>query len=118
MPRLSRPTLSLIFNVVLLPLPAAAWWAYVRSQSPLRFPVLLLAFAATLSLLGVLVWQGFSLAHRDEVPPTPGPRDAFFVVARILIVAAPLAAMRSVILPQHRPGRTTVAALGNRGYEA
>ena len=33
---LSRPTLSLLFNVLLLPVPVAAWSAYIRSRPPLR----------------------------------------------------------------------------------
>ena len=94
---LPRPTLSLVFNGVLLPVPIVAWWAYTRAQPPLRTPVLLLAGAATCWLVGAVVWQGFYIANGDAVPPTPGVYDVFFLGARVLILAALVIAMRTVI---------------------
>jgi hypothetical protein len=92
-----RSTLSLVFSAVMLPVPFAVWWAYARAPAALRRPIFLLGLAATLWLLGSLVWEGFSVAAGNQVPRSPGVWDAFFVTARLLVIAALVIAMRSVI---------------------
>ncbi|MEJ7569221.1 MAG: hypothetical protein WKF41_13255 [Gaiellaceae bacterium] len=92
-----REASSLIFSVVLLPVPFVGWWAYVRVAERLRSTFLLCAWAATLWLAGSLVWYGFFVAGGSEVPPSPGLWDVFFVGARLLLIAAVIAAMRSFV---------------------
>ena len=90
-------TLGIVFSFLVVPVPAAAWWAYAMSQGQLRRPILLLASAATLWLLGALVWQGFDIANGNKVPAEPGVWDALFVTARLLVIAALVVALRSLI---------------------
>jgi hypothetical protein len=92
-----RETLSLVFSVVLLPLPSVVWWAYVRAPASLRRTLFLCGSAATLWLAGSLVWYGFYIAGGSRVPSSPGVWDAFFVAARLLLIVAVLAAMRSLV---------------------
>jgi hypothetical protein len=89
--------LSPVFAVLMVPVPLMAWWAYRRAAPSLRRPLRLLASAATLWLLGSLVWQAFYTAAGDVVPHSPGVWDAFFVAARVLVIAALVVAMRSFI---------------------
>jgi hypothetical protein len=89
--------LSPVFAVVMLPVPAAAWWAYRRADAALRRAVLLLAWAASCWLIGSLVWQLVYETDSDRVPRTPGIWDPFFVAALLLVIAALVVAMRSVI---------------------
>ena len=92
-----RETSSLIFAVVVFPVPFVVWWAYARAPDKLRRPVLLCAWAATLWLAGSLVWYGFYIAGGSKVPAPPGLWDIFFVGARLLLIAAVIAAMRSLV---------------------
>jgi len=92
-----RETSSLVFSVVVFPVPFVVWWAYARAPENLRLTVLLCAWAATLWLIGSLVWYGFLVAGGSEVPPSPGVWDVFFVGARFLLIAAVVAAMRSLV---------------------
>lgn len=92
-----RTLVSVAFNLFVLPVPFLAWWAYARAAPNLRRPVLLLAFAATLWLSGTLVWYGYYFAGGREVPEPPGTWDAFFVPALLLIIAAIVMALRSLI---------------------
>ena len=63
----------------------------------LRVTFLLCAWAATLWLVGSLIWYGFFLADGSQVPPSPGVWDICFVAARLLLIAAVLAAIRSLV---------------------
>jgi hypothetical protein len=92
-----KPLLTFVFNGMMLPVPAAVWWAYARAPTSLRRPVLLLALGATLWLIGSAVWEAFYLAGGDKVPRPPGVWDFFFVVAQLLVIAALVLAMRSLI---------------------
>jgi hypothetical protein len=92
-----KPVLTLVFNGLMLPVPAAVWWAYVRAPGSLRRPFLLLALGATLWLIGSVVWEAFYLAGGNKVPHPPGVWDFFFVVAQLLVIAALVLAMRSLI---------------------
>lgn len=90
-----RETSSLIFSIVIFPVPVVVWWAYARAPESLRATVLLCAWAATLWLAGSLVWYGLFVAEGSNVPPSPGLWDVFFVAARLLLIAAVIAATRS-----------------------
>jgi hypothetical protein len=92
-----KPVLTFVFNGMMLPVPAAVWWAYVRAPTSLRRPVLLLALGATLWLIGSVVWEAFYLAGGNKVPHPPGVWDVFFIAAQILVIAALVLAMRSLI---------------------
>jgi len=92
-----RAMLSPLFNIFMLPVPFVAWWAYVRAPGELRRLIYLLACAATLWLIGSLVWTGFYFAGGSEVPETPGTWDVFLVLGRLLAIAAVVVAMRSLI---------------------
>src|SRR3954454_8437591 len=92
-----RDTLSLVSAVVVLPVPFVGWWAYRRAPENLRLTFLLCAWAATLWLVGSLVWYGFFLAEGSEIPPSPGVWDICFVAARLLLIGAVLAAIRSLV---------------------
>ncbi|MDX6455020.1 MAG: hypothetical protein QOD48_1127, partial [Gaiellaceae bacterium] len=70
-----KPVLTFVFNGMMLPVPAAVWWAYVRAPTSLRRPVLLLALGATLWLIGSAVWEAFYLAGGNKVPHPPGVWD-------------------------------------------
>ena len=76
---------------------ADAWWAYARAPAQLRRPVLLLALGATMWLIGSVVWEAFYLAAGNKVPRPPGVWDAFFIAAQLLVIAALVVAMRSLI---------------------
>jgi hypothetical protein len=92
-----RGFLSAVGAALVAPVPFAVWWAYRRAQVNLRLPVGLLAFAATLWLVGALVWYGIYVAHDFRVPTPPGVWDGFYVPARILVILALIVALRSVI---------------------
>jgi hypothetical protein len=92
-----KADLAFAFNGLMLPVPAAGWWAYVRAPTTLRRPFLLLALGATLWLIGSVVWEAFYLAGGNKVPHPPGVWDLFFVTAQILVIAALVVAMRSLI---------------------
>jgi hypothetical protein len=93
-----RQTLSLVFNLAVLPLPFIAWWTYARAPAALRPLWLLCAWAATLWLLGSLVWYGFFLANNSIVPKPTGWWDIAFAAAQLLLIAAILTAIRSFAL--------------------
>jgi hypothetical protein len=93
-----RATSSLIFSVVVFPVPFLAWWAYARSPRELRSMWLLGAWAATTWFVGSLVWYGFFLANGSVVPTPPGWWDVFFAGAQLLLIAAVATAMRSFAL--------------------
>jgi hypothetical protein len=89
--------LSPLFSVFMVPVPFAVWWAYARAPADLRRLLLLLSWAATSWLVGSAVWYGYYFAAGSEVPEPPGTWDAFFLVARILVVMAIVDAMRTLI---------------------
>ena len=93
-----RATSSLIFSVVVFPVPFLAWWAYARSPRELRSMWLLGAWAATSWFVGSLVWYAFFLANGSVVPTPPGWWDVFFAGAQLLLIAAVASAMRSFAL--------------------
>jgi hypothetical protein len=92
-----KADLTFAFNGLMLPVPAAVWWAYVRAPITLRRPFLLLALGATLWLIGSVVWEAFYLAGGNQVPHPPGVWDVFFIAAQVLVIAALVVAMRSLI---------------------
>jgi hypothetical protein len=95
---LPRETSSLIFSVVVLPVPVIAWWTQARAPTELRQMWLLCAWAATLWLAGSLVWYAFFLADGSVVPKPPGWWDLLFLGAQLLLIAAIVVAMRSFAL--------------------
>src|SRR3954449_13162165 len=92
-----RDILSLVYAVAVLPVPLVGWWAYRYAREDLRVTFLLCAWAATLLLVGSLIWYGFFLAEASQVPPSPGVWEICFVAARLLLIAAVLSAIRSVV---------------------
>jgi hypothetical protein len=96
---LGAPTsiLSPYFSVFMLPVPFAVWWAYAKAPPDLRLLILLLAWAATLWLVGSLVWYGFYFAAGSRIPEPPGPWDGPLVLARLLVIVAIIVAMRTLI---------------------
>jgi hypothetical protein len=92
-----RPVLTFVFTGVMILVPPSVWWAYARAPAVLRGPVLLLAIAATSWLIGSAVWQVFYVTGGDKVPHPPGVWDIFFVGAQLLVIAALVIAMRSLI---------------------
>jgi hypothetical protein len=89
--------LSPLYSVFLLPVPFIVWWAYMRAPPELRRLIRLLASAATLWLVGSLVWYVYYFAGGSEVPEPPGVWDIFLVVARLLVIAAIVDGMRSLM---------------------
>jgi hypothetical protein len=92
-----KVVVSVAFIVFVLPVPFLGWWAYTRAAVNLRRPFLLLAIAATLWLVGTVVWYGYYFAGGRVIPEPPGPWDAFFVPALLLVIAAIVVALRSLI---------------------
>src|SRR5918996_1407236 len=92
-----KTLVSLAFSLFVLPVPFLGWWAYTRAPPNLRRPFLLLATAATLWLAGTLVWYGYYFAGGRVIPEPPGLWDAFFVPALLLVIAAIVIALRSLI---------------------
>jgi hypothetical protein len=92
-----RDILSFVYAVVVMPVPLVGWWAYRRARENLRVTFLLCAWAATLLLVGSLVWYGVFLADGSEIPPSPGVWDICYVAARLLLIGAVLAAIRSLV---------------------
>ena len=92
-----RDASSLVFNIVVLPVPFLGWWAHARAPDDLRSTWLLCAWAATLWLVGSLVWYGVFLAEGSTVPHSPGVWDIFFASALLLLAGAVVAAMRSFV---------------------
>jgi hypothetical protein len=93
-----REVSSLVFSVVVLPVPLIAWWAYARAPASLRPTWRLCTWAAVLWLAGSLVWYGFFLANGSVVPTPPGWWDILFVGAQLSLIGAVVAAMRSFAL--------------------
>jgi hypothetical protein len=96
---LGAPTsvLSPFFSVFMAPVPLVVWWAYARAPPELRRLILLLAWAATFWLIGSLAWYGYYFADGGEIPEPPGPWDGPLILARLLVIAAIVVAMRSLI---------------------
>jgi hypothetical protein len=92
-----KTLVSLAFALFVLPVPFLGWWAYTRAAPNLRRPLLLLATAATLWLAGTLVWYAYYFAGGRVIPEPPGVWDAFFVPALLLVIAAIVIALRSLI---------------------
>jgi hypothetical protein len=88
---------SPLFSVFMLPVPFVVWWAYRRAPPELRRLIHLLAWAATLWLVGSLVWYGYYFAAGSKIPEPPGTWDIFLVIARLLVIAAVVDAMRSLM---------------------
>jgi len=91
-----RETSTLILSIVVVPLPFVVWWAHARAPDDVRRTVQLWAWAATLWLAGSLVWYGFFVAGGSQVPPSPGVWEVFFVGGRLCLIAAVVAAMRTL----------------------
>ena len=96
---LGAPTsvLSPFFSVFMAPVPFVVWWAYARAPPDLRRLILMLAWAATFWLIGSLAWYGYYFADGGEIPEPPGPWDVPLILARLLVIAAIVVAMRSLI---------------------
>ncbi len=96
---LGAPTsvLSPFFSVFMAPVPLVVWLAYARAPPDLRRLILLLAWAATFWLIGSLAWYGYYFADGGEIPEPPGPWDVPLILARLLVIAAIVVAMRSLI---------------------
>ena len=92
-----RDTLSLVFAVVVCPVPVVAWWAYRRAPANLCRTWLLCFWAATLWLVGSCLWYGVFVANGGVVPHSPGIWDLFLVAARLLLIAAIVVAFRSLL---------------------
>jgi hypothetical protein len=92
-----RDTLSLVFAIVVCPIPVVAWWAYARAPAQLRPTWLLCSWAATLWLVGSCVWYAAFLANGSAVPHSPGLWDVFLILARLLLIAAIIVALRSLL---------------------
>src|SRR5262249_49945494 len=92
-----RDTLSLISAAYVWPVPFVAWWTYARAPANLRPTFLLCALAATCWLVGTLVWYGSFVANGSVMPPSPGVWDILLVAGRLLLIAAVLAATRSLV---------------------
>lgn len=92
-----KAIVSVAFIVFVLPVPFLGWWAYTRAAQSLRTPFLLLATAASLWLVGTVVWYGYYFAAGRVIPEPPGIWDAFFVPALLLVIAAIVVALRSLI---------------------
>src|SRR5262245_41527239 len=78
------------------PVPIAVWWAYARAPAELRSLMRMLAWAATLWLVGSLVWTAYYVVG-GNVPDPPGSWDVPLVLARLLVIAAIVTGMRSLI---------------------
>jgi len=96
---LGAPTavLSPLFSVFMAPVPFVGWWAYLRAPSELRRFFLILAWAATFWMIGSIAWYGYYFAGGSTIPEPPGPWDVPLLVARLLVIAAIVVAMRSLI---------------------
>jgi hypothetical protein len=96
---LGAPTavLSPFFSVFMAPVPFVGWWAYLRAPPELRRFFLILAWAATFWLIGSLVWYFYYFAGGSTIPEPPGLWDGPLLIARLLVIAAVVVAMRSLI---------------------
>ena len=92
-----KTLVSLAFILFVVPVPFLGWWAFTRAAPKLRRPFLLLALAATLWLSGTVVWYVYYFAGGRVIPEPPGVWDAFFVPALLLVIAAIVVALRSLI---------------------
>jgi len=92
-----KTLVSLAFILFVVPVPFLGWWAFTRAAANLRKPFLLLALAATLWLSGTVVWYVYYFAGGRVIPEPPGVWDAFFVPALLLVIAAIVVALRSLI---------------------
>lgn len=103
--------LNVFFTLAMPVLPALAWWAYLRAPTDLRRFCGFMAAAASLWLVGSLVWYyNFAAAgYRD--PPTPGPWDGVFVVAYSLAVAGVFYGLRDALPLRHAVLDASVAAV-------
>lgn len=86
-----------LFTAFVAANPVLVWWAYRRAGDALRPTVLLLAWAATLWLIGALVWQTLFVAAGNRPPGEVGPWEAFYILARLLSIAAIIVAARQFI---------------------
>lgn len=98
---LSSNVLGIAFGVVALPVPAVIWLAYVRAGRELRRPLLLLALAGSLWLGGTLVVTALFLSVGRPQPGDTGVWDGLFIAARLLVIAAVVAALRAAICVRH-----------------
>jgi hypothetical protein len=96
---LGAPTavLSPFFSVFMAPVPFVGWWAYLRAPHELRRFFLILAWAATFWMIGSVAWYGYYFAGGSTIPEPPGLWDGPLLVARLLVIAAIVVAMRSLI---------------------
>src|SRR5215210_7501292 len=88
---------SPLYSVFMLPVPFVVWWAYRRAPQDLRRLIHILAWAATLWLVGSLVWYAYYFTGDSQVPEPPGTWDIFLVLARLLVIAAIVDGMRSLM---------------------
>jgi hypothetical protein len=92
-----KSSVDVAFTAMLAALPPLAWWAVARAPAQLRRPFRLLALASTLWLVGTLVWYAYYLDEGNRIPRPPGPWDAFFIAAYLLVLASLWQALRPVI---------------------
>jgi hypothetical protein len=86
---------SLALAIVVAPVPVMLWWGAASAAAAFRRPVALLASAATMWLLGALVWSARSILG-GGVSRSPGLWDAFFAAAQLLVIVALIVTMRSL----------------------
>jgi len=96
-----RDALSLVYNVPMAMIPPAAWWAVARAPSELRRIWALLAAAASLWLVGSVVWYGYYVAGGQRIPVPPGPWDPVLVAGYCLALGGIVVAVRGAISFRH-----------------
>lgn len=89
--------LSTSFTMTVPLVAPLAWWAFAKAGPELRVLCGFLAPAATLWLLGSLVWFYYFVEAGNKVPPPAGPWEVAFVAAYALAAAGLYAGMRRAI---------------------
>ena len=97
----SSVVLSLFFLVPMVPVPVVAWWATVRAPAEQRTMWALLASAASLWMVGLVVWYAVYAANGNTIPDSPGPWDVEYVAAFALSLAGYVLGFRRAIRLRH-----------------
>ncbi len=91
------PLLSTVFTATLVFLPPLVWWAALRAPDELRRFGLLVATAATLQLVGSVLWYVAFLKNGSRVPEPPGFWTPFLHLALIFGVAGAWVGVRKAL---------------------